>query len=180
MSRIVSSKLVVFLVFCLTIVVLLLVITGCAAAPVQPYYASWNHYGTDFQLQPTPLSKLDFDKAGPVFTTGTILEVCPKKGCWFTFTEGGVEVRVKFKDYGFFVPRNAQGHNVILEGWGNKAIMPVADAKHMAEEAGKSQAEIDAITADVEIYEIEATAVYIDGDGLDKPFEQPAAEGITI
>ena len=41
---------------------------------------------------------------------GTIKDVCSVKGCWMTLDVGNdEEVMVKFKDYAFFVPTNADG-----------------------------------------------------------------------
>ena len=39
---------------------------------------------------------------------GKINEVCKKKGCWMSMSIGSEdEMMVRFKDYGFFVPLNA-------------------------------------------------------------------------
>ena len=46
-----------------------------------------------------------------------INEVCQKKGCWMTLDLADEkEAFVKFKDYGFFVPKNAQDKEVIVNG----------------------------------------------------------------
>jgi len=52
-----------------------------------------------------------------VKTEGVIKAVCAKKGCWITLEEAGKTVRVKFKDYAFFLPKDASGKKVILEGF---------------------------------------------------------------
>ncbi len=47
----------------------------------------------------------------------SIDEVCKKKGCWMKLNLGNEEAAfVKFKDYGFFVPLNADGSEVIVNG----------------------------------------------------------------
>ncbi len=79
---------------------------------------------------------------------GTIADVCPNKGCWIKVPVGNDTTFVKFKDYGFFLPKNGQGKEVVLEGMAFKSITPVDELKHYAEDAGKSQAEIDAIKED--------------------------------
>lgn len=146
-----------------------MMVTGCSTGSSQ--VANWNHFGTSRlgNDRPVALSVVDESKAGPVVVEGTITEVCQTKGCWMNIVDGGRTARVKFKDYAFFVPRNAAGRRVVVKGWGEKTLMDVEWARHIAEDAGKSRAEIDAITKPVEIYEIEATAVYIEGDGLDAP-----------
>lgn len=94
---------------------------------------------------------------------GTIKEVCAHKGCWMTVElPDGSDMRVTFKDYGFFVPKNSQGYPVVLEGIAQKSITDVAMLKHYAEDGGKSQAEIDAITDPEESVAFEATGVVIE------------------
>jgi hypothetical protein len=79
--------------------------------------------------------------------SGKIVEACKKKGCWMTIDIGNDEImRVKFKDYGFFVPKNADGLEMIMEGVAYMNITSVEELKHLAEDANKSKEEIDAIT----------------------------------
>lgn len=148
---------------------------GCATTAPTGNYAGWSHYSASPAVihsdEPAMPYQLNYDQAGPVYVTGQVKEVCQKKGCWFVLTDGDREIRVKFKDYAFFVPMNANGHMAVVEGWGNVNVLDVEWARHLAEEAGKSQAEIDAITEPVPTYEIEATSVYISGSGLDDPFD---------
>ncbi len=61
-------------------------------------------------------------------------------------TAGGSLMRVRFKDYGFFVPSDIMGKEVVFEGKAFRDTTSVADLKHYAEDAGKSKEEIDAIT----------------------------------
>ncbi len=78
-----------------------------------------------------------------------ISEVCTNKGCWIKVPVGDDQfARVTFKDYGFFLPKNGQGKEVVLSGKAFKSVTTVADAKHYAMDGGKSQEEIDAITED--------------------------------
>ncbi len=78
---------------------------------------------------------------------GTINEVCAKKGCWMTMPIGeDQELLVRFKDYGFFVPLNSSGSQVVIEGWAYKEVIEVGELKHYAFDAGKTQEQIDSIT----------------------------------
>lgn len=78
--------------------------------------------------------------------TAKITDVCPKKGCWLKLeTPQGEEVMVKMKDYAFFLPVAAKGKQVVIEGEVVMKTTSVAELKHYAEDAKKSQAEIDAI-----------------------------------
>jgi hypothetical protein len=93
---------------------------------------------------------------------GEIKDVCSKKGCWLTVDlPNGQSMRVTFKDYGFFVPKNSQGFPVILEGIASKKTTDVETLRHYAEDAGKTKAEIEAIVADKEEYTFEAVGVII-------------------
>ena len=47
---------------------------------------------------------------------GTIKEVCQHKGCWLKLTDGTKELTIRFKDYGFFVPKDAATSTVIVQG----------------------------------------------------------------
>ena len=77
---------------------------------------------------------------------GKIVEVCSKKGCWMTLDAGGDNtIMVKFKDYGFFMPLNAEGE-VVINGKAYVAETSVDELRHYAEDAGKSKEEIEAIT----------------------------------
>ncbi len=166
-------KRIVVMIACLSVCTCVFVsLCGCAAQETDAYYANWNHYGSDTEMTtfPVMLSEIDVTQDHEVSVIGTISEVCTSKGCWMTIKDGDREVRVSFKDYGFFVPMNAAGRNVILIGWGQKTVLEVELAQHFAEDAGKSAEEIAAITEPADVYEIIATSVYIDGEGLDAPF----------
>lgn len=94
--------------------------------------------------------------------TGKIESVCQKKGCWMQLDLGnGQKMRVKFKDYAFFVPKNAAGKTAIIEGVASKEIIDVSTLKHYAEDAGKSKEEIAKITQDREEISFEAKGVII-------------------
>ncbi|EON75816.1 hypothetical protein ADIS_3707 [Lunatimonas lonarensis] len=78
--------------------------------------------------------------------TGEIKEVCANKGCWMTLDlPDGREMRVTFKDYAFFVPKESKGYRVRIEGVAQQSVTDVATLKHYAEDAGKSREEIDLI-----------------------------------
>lgn len=77
---------------------------------------------------------------------GKIIEVCSKKGCWMTLDMGNEkQVMVRFKDYGFFMPLNATG-DVVVNGKAFVNETSVDELRHYAEDAGKSEEEIAAIT----------------------------------
>ena len=79
--------------------------------------------------------------------SGTILETCPKKGCWMSMATKTDTVFVRFRDYGFFVPTSgAEGRTVIVEGDLFVDTISVRMLRHYAKDAGKSKQEIEKIT----------------------------------
>ncbi|HKP31943.1 MAG TPA: DUF4920 domain-containing protein [Chitinophagaceae bacterium] len=75
-----------------------------------------------------------------------VLSVCQEKGCWMTVEqENGEPVMVKFKDYGFFMPKDIVGKEVILDGEASVKETYVKQLKHYAQDAGKSKDEIKKI-----------------------------------
>ncbi len=80
--------------------------------------------------------------------TATVKSVCKMKGCWMTLDLPEVEEgpTIKFRDYGFFVPKDIAGREVIVEGIAFKEQVSVEEQKHLAEDAGKSPQEIAQIS----------------------------------
>ena len=95
---------------------------------------------------------------------GTIIETCSKKGCWMSIATGGEdEMIVRFKDYGFFVPtEGVDGKKTIMEGVCSYDTLSVDVLRHYAEDAGKTQDEIDAITQPEYTLAFEASGVIIE------------------
>mgnify|MGYP000906839552 FL=1 len=91
-----------------------------------------------------------------------INEICQNKGCWMTLDLGNDEnAFVKFKDYGFFVPMNAQKREAIVEGKAFVEETSVEELKHYAEDEGKSANEIAKITEPKTEYKFLAHGVLI-------------------
>jgi hypothetical protein len=94
--------------------------------------------------------------------TSEILDVCQKKGCWMNVDLGKDEKAfVKFKDYGFFMPLNSKGEDIIVNGKAFLSIESIEDQKHYAKDAGKSQQAIDSITSPIKTYSFLANGVLI-------------------
>tara|TARA_R100001015_G_C4621546_1_gene178755 strand:- start:119 stop:658 length:540 start_codon:yes stop_codon:yes gene_type:complete len=74
-------------------------------------------------------------------------DVCKKKGCWMKVeTASGDMMRVTFKDYGFFVPMDITGKEVVMEGTAYLDTTSVEDLRHYAQDGGATEEEIAAIT----------------------------------
>ncbi|UKM63530.1 DUF4920 domain-containing protein [Flavobacteriaceae bacterium GSB9] len=88
--------------------------------------------------------------------------VCQAKGCWMRLDlENGQDIMVKFKDYGFFVPKNIMGKEVIVNGKAFVNEVPVEELRHYAEDAGKSKEDIAQITTPKRTYSFEADGVLV-------------------
>jgi hypothetical protein len=86
---------------------------------------------------------------GPIEATVTapITAVCQVKGCWMTLQNlGGEDVRITFKDYAFFVPKDCKGKTAIIHGTASMDTTSVEELKHFAEDDGKAKEEIEKIT----------------------------------
>lgn len=91
-----------------------------------------------------------------------INSVCKKKGCWMKMDlANNSESFVRFKDYGFFVPLNADNSEAIVSGRAFVDEISVAELQHYAKDGGKSQAEIDKITQPKITYAFQADGVLI-------------------
>lgn len=86
-----------------------------------------------------------------------IAKVCQKKGCFFVATEGAATARVSFKDYGFFIPTDSGGKDVLLLGTFSRASVSKEEAEHFATDLGETS---DSSPEDFQ-YSIVASAVQI-------------------
>jgi len=96
-----------------------------------------------------------------IVMTGRVVDVCKKKGCWMMITDRRQKARVTFKDYGFFVPTKLRGKLVQLEGVLTMLELSVDDARHYAEDAGKSKQQIRRIKGPQRELSFEATSVTV-------------------
>lgn len=109
------------------------------------------------------LAKLAQNDSLNTKVVGTVKDVCQAKGCWMTIVsdQSETEMRVKFKDYAFFVPKDISGQKVIFEGIAYKEETSIDELRHYAEDAGKTKAEIEAITEPEEDYKFMASGVLL-------------------
>lgn len=89
------------------------------------------------------------DEINNVKVKARVTGVCQAKGCWMNLTSPSAvnsnELFVKFKDYGFFMPKDIAGRDVIVEGRAYKEVTSVDELRHYAEDEGLSEAEVLAI-----------------------------------
>ncbi len=94
--------------------------------------------------------------------TATVTDVCKAKGCWMTLAlPNGQQAMVRFKDYGFFMPKDISGKEVIVNGLAFIELMGLEDQRHFAKDAGKSDEEINRISQPKKSYLFEADGVLL-------------------
>lgn len=92
-----------------------------------------------------------------------INSVCQKKGCWVRLKlDEDDESFIKFKDYAFFLPKDAKGRQAVVSGKAYVKEVSVKDLKHFAEDAGKSEKEISQITKPEKTYAFMADGVKLE------------------
>ena len=112
---------------------------------------STNYYGEEFST--LDVKDYSTNKQGFLYNTkdlikieAEILSTCPKKGCWMKIKAEEDTILVRFKDYGFFVPKDGVvGNKTVINGKLSVDTLSVAQLRHYAEDAGKSKEEINKI-----------------------------------
>lgn len=113
-------------------------VAGCASRPAAPVatYGATPTMGT----APLPLDRaLSEENVGKTLAVkGRVAEVCKMKGCWMVLTDDRDTVRITFKDYAFFVPRDLAGQTVVAEGILSRKVLTDEEAEHLAGESSAS------------------------------------------
>jgi hypothetical protein len=112
---------------------------------------NYKFYGELFEFSESINYNLEKDiflnSSSKVKIEGEILSSCPMKGCWMRISVEKDTVIVRFKDYGFFVPKSGiEGKSTIINGSLSIDTLSIAQLQHYAEDAGKSKKEIALIT----------------------------------
>ena len=103
------------------------------------------NYGDDINMDFSYSEKIQ-DNFEISNISGQIIDVCPKKGCWMNVKVNTDTVFVKFKDYGFFVPKTGiEGKHILMSGNIFRDTISVVRLRHYAEDAKKSKEEIELI-----------------------------------
>jgi len=146
-----------------TIILLGMVLVSCKQETIQGDY-----FGEEFKISgeasktSAPFDEISGKDSLQTQIVGEIKEVCQAKGCWMKVKlESNDEVFVRFKDYGFFVPKDAAGKKVVMNGAAFFEEMSVEDQRHYAEDEGASEDELAQITAPKKTLRFEADGVLI-------------------
>ena len=131
---------------------------------------TWTDFGASFAPdQPkSGQSLLDFyesldgNSQEKVQFRAEVSSVCQVKGCWMVVDLlNDEEVRISFKDYGFFVPTDIEGKEIVVNGLAEVAEISEADQQHYARDAGQSEQEIKAIKGPKRTYTLVADGVRV-------------------
>lgn len=168
----------------------LLLLASCQDRTRAQYDADngWIVYGTFTQTkrgetpEVTPETAATYADSGQlVVLSGTVSDVCRTMGCWIEIEDTNAEgarstILVMNRDHAYFVPRNCRGRRVHALGYVVVETHSVEMLKHLAMDAGKSQAEIDAISEPSKRVLFIANAILLPPGGLEKPVEPLPAE----
>jgi len=133
--------------------------------------ANYSTFGAEFSSEDASSSALLYKEFTTLASTdtlqttfrGTVTEVCKAKGCWMKIAlENGEETMVTFKDYGFFVPKDIAGKEVVVSGAAFIDEMSVEDQQHFAEDGGESAEAIAKITEPKITYSVIADGVILE------------------
>ena len=129
----------------LTALAILLTLSARAEAPAG--LPEGRDFGGGLTLaELTPLAKIVEEperfEGRPVLVRGRLADVCQKKGCWTIVRADDVQMRVRFKDYGFFLPTDSIGANAYVEGIVQVVTLSEREARHYEAEGrdGKPEA----------------------------------------
>ena len=123
---------------------------GVAAEEAEPKAPEAIQYGGSFELK--DIIAVDTVVANPekfagktILVKGKITSVCKKKGCWLQLGNTSTPeklVRVRMKDYGFFVPLDCDGQTAVIEGVFSRKVLQEKMVKHYEEDAGKDPSKV--------------------------------------
>ena len=71
----------------------------------------------------------------PILVRGRVAEVCQHRGCWAVLSAGDANLRIRFKDYGFFLPKDCSGKQAYAEGVVTLETESEETARHHASES---------------------------------------------
>lgn len=151
--------------------VVLLSLTTWAQLPgskTKPYVKADKNktkFGAELTLKETPITVDEAiekfkskNEKGSVLVEAKIDKVCQKKGCWMTLKGKSNEMRVIFKDYGFFVPTTIAGKSVLVEGTMKEEKLTLEETKHFVADEGGDPSKVTEARSD---YQFVATGVVV-------------------
>lgn len=130
---------------------------------------TYTSFGEEISDQPTHSFNTIYDLAQNgevknIVLEGEITQTCAKKGCWMDVKVSEQDtLMVRFKDYGFFVPKEGvEGLRTVVKGKAKMDTISVEMLRHYAEDAGDSEEEILKIMEPKYVLEFIADGVLIE------------------
>ena len=130
---------------------------------------TYTSFGVEISDQPTHSYNTIYDLAqngevNNIVLEGEITQTCAKKGCWMDVKVSEQDtLMVRFKDYGFFVPKEGvEGLRTVVKGKAKMDTISVEMLRHYVEDAGDSEEEILKITEPKYVLEFIADGVLIE------------------
>jgi hypothetical protein len=130
---------------------------------------TYTSFGVEISDQPTHSYNTIYDLAqngevNNIVLEGEITQTCAKKGCWMDVKVSEQDtLMVRFKDYGFFVPKEGvEGLRTVVKGKAKMDTISVEMLRHYAEDAGDSEEEILKIMEPKYVLEFIADGVLIE------------------
>jgi hypothetical protein len=125
--------------------------------------ADADKFGADLTLKDSitvdaAIKMMAENKDKTVLLKAKVDKVCEKKGCWMALKSESTDVRVTFKDYGFFVPISLVGKTVLVQGQMSEKKLTLAQTKHYVEDAGGDPTKVTEPRND---YQFEAAGVVV-------------------
>ena len=144
------------------------VMLSCSGKPQKPV----EKYGEALTLkEATPISAIlkspESFLGKEVLVEGTVVDVCPNKGCWIEIADpkDGEKIKIKVKDDVIVFPQEARGKMAKAEGEVYAVHLSQEDAinyfQHVAEEKGESF-DPASITGPMTIYQIKGIGAEIE------------------
>ena len=121
------------------LVAVLVLVSGVARGEAAQPVPAGQDFGAGITLaQPIALVDVlgepDRYATEPVLVRGRISEVCQRKGCWTLIRDGTASVRVRFQDYGFFLPADSIGNEAWIQGTVKVQTLSEGQARHYESE----------------------------------------------
>ena len=130
---------------------------------------TYTSFGVEISDQPTHSFNTIYDLAqngevNNIVLEGEITQTCAKKGRWMDVKVSEQDtLMVRFKDYGFFVPKEGvEGLRTVVKGKAKMDTISVEMLRHYAEDAGDSEEEILKIMEPKYVLEFIADGVLIE------------------
>lgn len=105
------------------------------------------------------IAKPEAFKDKEVLVQAVVTKACQAKGCWMMLKDGKHEVRVTFKDYGFFVPKGLSDRRARVQGELSRKTLSVKEARHFLKDEGAPKEELKKVTTPVESVSFIASGV---------------------